>query len=214
VRRAKLTGWGIYRAALSHGSLLQRLIELPAGEAVAAARGRHFELGHTGCVQEDDPKVLSIVFVCSGNICRSPMAEKVFAATLEKEGLADRVRVSSAGIGAWHAGEPADPRAAEVLLRHGYLTDHVARQVNYDQLEADLLVAAGPDHVAALRRVLGAEASQRVRLLRSFDPQAPDNAEVPDPYYGGDRGFDDVLTMIRAAMPGLLAWVKERLRSR
>lgn len=155
---------------------------------------------------------LSVVFVCSGNICRSPIAEKVYATELARAGLAGRVGVSSAGTGPWHAGEPADPRAAEVLRRHGYPDAHTARQVNSQHLEADLLVVAGAEHVAALTRVLGrADAAERVRLQRSFDPTADPGAEVPDPYYGGDRGFDDVLAMIEATMPGLLAWTRERL---
>jgi protein-tyrosine phosphatase len=160
----------------------------------------------------DPAKVLHVCFVCSGNICRSPMAEKVYATVLDREGLADRVEVSSAGTGPWHAGEPADERAAEVLRRHGYPADHVARQVNPNHLEADLLLAASPEHVAALARVLGREdAAQRVRLVRSFDPAAPDGAELPDPYYGGDSGFDEVLAMVEAAMPGLLDWTRARL---
>lgn len=150
--------------------------------------------------------------MCSGNICRSPMGEKVYAAALARAGLADRVQVSSAGTGPWHAGEPADERAAAVLRRNGYLDGHVARQVNPEHLEADLLIAADREHVAALTRVLGrAEAAEKVRLLRSFDPAAEPGAEVPDPYYGGDSGFDDVLAMIVAAMPGLLDWTRERL---
>ncbi|HEY2207293.1 MAG TPA: low molecular weight protein-tyrosine-phosphatase [Pseudonocardia sp.] len=140
------------------------------------------------------------------------MAEKVLVTALAEEGLADRVRVTSAGTGPWHAGEPADARAADVLRRHGYPTEHVARQVNSDHLGADLLLAAGVDHVAALRRVLGRDdAAERVRLLRSFDPAAPHGAEVPDPYYGGDRGFDDVLEMIEATVPALVEWTRGRL---
>jgi protein-tyrosine phosphatase len=155
---------------------------------------------------------LRVVFVCSGNICRSPMAEKVYATVLEREGLAGQVEVSSAGTGAWHAGEPADARAAEVLRRHGYPADHVARQVNPEHLEADLLLAATDEHVAALTRVLGrADAADRVRLVRSFDPAAPPGAGLPDPYYGGEQGFDEVLDMVEAAMPGLLAWTREHL---
>jgi protein-tyrosine phosphatase len=155
---------------------------------------------------------LRVVFVCSGNICRSPMAEKVYATALERAGLADQVQVSSAGTGPWHAGDPADERAAEVLRRNGYPDEHVARQVNPEHLEADLLLAAGNDHVTALTRALGrAEAAEKVRLLRSFDPAAEPGAEVPDPYYGGDDGFDDVLAMIEATMPGLIDWTRERL---
>jgi protein-tyrosine phosphatase len=161
---------------------------------------------------EDYDKPLHVCFVCSGNICRSPMAEKVYAERLDRAGLADLVRVTSAGTGPWHAGDPADERAAETLRRHGYRTEHVARQVNSDHIGADLMLCASEEHVQALTRVLGrADAAERVRLLRSFDPAAGPDAEVPDPYYGGDSGFDDVLAMIEAAMPGLLDWTRERL---
>jgi low molecular weight protein-tyrosine phosphatase len=146
-----------------------------------------------------------VVFVCSGNICRSPIAEKVFAAELERAGLAEGVRVSSAGTGGWHVGDPADDRAAAVLRAAGYPTEHQARQVDAETLGADLIVALDDSHLRALSRA----GAGRVRLLRSFDPAAPERAEVPDPYYGGDDGFTEVLTMIQAAMPGLLDWVRE-----
>ncbi|HEY4004074.1 MAG TPA: low molecular weight protein-tyrosine-phosphatase [Pseudonocardia sp.] len=155
--------------------------------------------------------MLSVCFVCSGNICRSPMAEKVYATHLEREGLAEQVRVTSAGTGPWHAGEPMDHRAAEMLDQHGYPSEHVAHQVNSEHLDADLLLAATGEHVAALTRVLGvSDAARQVRLLRSFDPAAAPEAEVPDPYMG-EGGFDEVLEMVEATMPGLLAWTKERL---
>ncbi|WP_308286198.1 low molecular weight protein-tyrosine-phosphatase [Actinomycetospora soli] len=152
--------------------------------------------------------MLSLVTVCTGNICRSPMAEQVLRAALADAGLADRVAVSSVGIGPWHVGEPMDRRAAATLAGHGYATDHVARQVADGTLGADLLLAATADHARDLRRA-GAN-PERVRLLRSFDPGAPDGAEVPDPYYGGDEGFDEVLAMIEAAAPGIVAWAQER----
>ena len=152
--------------------------------------------------------VLSIVTVCSGNICRSPMAEKVLRSALADAGLAGEVRVSSVGIGSWHAGEDMDPRAAATLQSHGYEVGHVARQVGGDIAEADLVLAATNDHVRDLRRA-GASADT-VRLLRSFDPAAPQGAEVPDPYYGGDDGFDEVLAMIEAAAPGIVAGVGEQ----
>jgi low molecular weight protein-tyrosine phosphatase len=146
-----------------------------------------------------------VVFVCSGNICRSPIAEKVFAAELERAGLAEGVRVTSAGTGGWHVGDPADERAAAVLRAAGYPSDHRARQVDADALDADLIVALDDTH----RRALTRAGAGRVRLLRSFDPAAPERAEVPDPYYGADAGFDEVLAMIRAAVPGMLDWVRE-----
>ncbi|MCR6486585.1 low molecular weight phosphotyrosine protein phosphatase [Amycolatopsis sp. OK19-0408] len=147
----------------------------------------------------------NLVFVCSGNICRSPMAELIFRAKLEEAGL-DDVRVSSCGIGPWHAGEPADKRARATLKAHGYPTEHVATEVTSDDLEADLLLAADEGHVEfLLERV---EDPSKVRLLRSFDPSAPEGAEVPDPYYGGDDGFEDVLGMIERSVPALLDWVR------
>ncbi|MFO7193505.1 MULTISPECIES: low molecular weight protein-tyrosine-phosphatase [Thermocrispum] len=152
---------------------------------------------------------LSVVFVCTGNICRSPMAAAVFSEHLRRVGLADRVRVSSAGTGSWHVGEPADPRAVAVLKEHGYPITHTAAQVGPEHLSADLLVALDSGHLRSLRRMT--EDHARIRTLRSFDPAAGDDADVPDPYYGSDDGFTDVLEMIEAAMPGLIDWVRERL---
>jgi protein-tyrosine phosphatase len=150
-----------------------------------------------------------VSFVCSGNICRSPSAELVFAEKLRAAGLADRVRVSSAGIGPWHAGEPIDPRAGAVLTRYGYPAGHVAEQIGPRHLNADLLLAMDAGHEKALRRLVADQ--DRVRLLRSFDPDGAADLDVPDPYYGGPNGFEDVLAMIEAAMPGLLRWVRERV---
>ncbi|MEV0064824.1 MULTISPECIES: low molecular weight protein-tyrosine-phosphatase [unclassified Amycolatopsis] len=150
--------------------------------------------------------MLTVVFVCSGNICRSPMAELVFRAKLAEEGLEDVVKVSSAGTGPWHAGEPADRRAQATLRAHGYPTQHVASEVNDEDLEADLLLAADEGHLDFLRGRV--EDPAKVRLLREFDPSARVGAEVPDPYYGGDEGFEDVLAMIERAMPALLDWVR------
>ena len=155
-----------------------------------------------------DPRPrLSVVFVCTGNICRSPIAEKVFVHELEQAGLAEAVHVSSAGTGNWHVGSPADERAAAVLRAGGYDVAHIARQVDAEQLGADLIVALDRSHQRALRSLV--PEPDRVRLLRSFDPDAPSGAEVPDPYYGDDDGFATVLEMIRAAMPGMIEWVRE-----
>ena len=155
----------------------------------------------------DPHQPLSVVFVCTGNICRSPIAEKVFVHELERAGLADEVTVSSAGTGGWHIGSPADDRAVAVLRAGGYAVEHAARQVDAEQLGADLIVALDHSHRRALQSMV--PEPERVRLLRSFDPDAPPGAEVPDPYYGDDTGFTAVLEMIRAAMPGLIEWVRE-----
>jgi protein-tyrosine phosphatase len=150
---------------------------------------------------------VKVAFVCTGNICRSPMAALVFREWLSREGLSSSVTVSSAGTGGWHVGDPADPRALKTLADNGYPTDHVAAQVGAEHLDADLLIALDSGHARSLRRMAGPD---RVRLLRSFDPDA-DGVDVPDPYYGDDSGFSEVLAMIEAAMPGLVAWVREQL---
>lgn len=150
--------------------------------------------------------MIAVVFVCTGNICRSPIAEKVFAHELERAGIADGVRVSSAGTGGWHVGDPADDRAAALLRAEGYADAHAARQVDAEQLGADLIVALDHSHRRALQAMV--PEPERVRLLRSFDPEAPEGAEVPDPYYGDDSGFAEVLAMVRSAVPGLLDWVR------
>ncbi|MCP3801152.1 low molecular weight phosphotyrosine protein phosphatase [Allokutzneria sp. A3M-2-11 16] len=136
------------------------------------------------------------------------MAALVFAEHLRREGLDDRVRVSSSGTGSWHVGEKIDSRAGATLREHGYPTKHTAAQVGEAHLDADLLVALDAGHARDLRRLV--DDPERVRLLRSFAPEGTD-LDVPDPYYGGRGGFTDVLTMIEAASPGLMRWVRERL---
>ncbi|WP_232662012.1 low molecular weight protein-tyrosine-phosphatase [Pseudonocardia sp. TRM90224] len=151
-------------------------------------------------------KRLHVVFVCTGNICRSPIAEKVFAQELEDAGLDDDVQVTSAGTGGWHIGSPADDRAVRLLRAEGYADEHSARQIDAEQLAADLIVALDNSHRRTVQSMV--PEPERVRLLRSFDPSAPPGAEVPDPYYGPDEGFGEVLAMVRAATPGLIEWVK------
>ncbi|WP_433274438.1 low molecular weight protein-tyrosine-phosphatase [Actinosynnema sp. CS-041913] len=150
---------------------------------------------------------MHVSFICTGNICRSPVAAIIFREHLDRAGLGGLVTVSSAGTGGWHVGEPADHRAAKSLADHGYRSDHTAAQVSEEHLAADLLVALDSGHLRALTRSADAD---RVRLLRSFDPDA-DGVDVPDPYYGDRAGFDLVITQVEAAVPGLLAWVRERL---
>lgn len=151
---------------------------------------------------------LHITFVCTGNICRSPMAANIFRSAIEQAGLDDQVRVSSCGTTGWHIGEPADNRARTELLAHGYSDQHVAAQIGPEHLEADLLVAMDHGHIRELeRKRLG----DRVRLLSSFDPAAGDDDILADPYYGGPEDFVVTRERIEAAVPGLLAWVRDRL---
>jgi protein-tyrosine phosphatase len=161
----------------------------------------------------DESGALHVTFVCSGNICRSPMAEKMFAHQIDERGLAALVRVTSAGTGGWHAGDRADERAGRVLHDHGYPSSHEAAQVDDDHLTADLVVAMGRNHARILRD-LGVPA-ERLRMLRSFDPRsAAHPLDVEDPYYGTHDDFEDVFAVIEASLPGLHDWVDERLAAR
>ncbi|MFH9005710.1 low molecular weight protein-tyrosine-phosphatase [Streptomyces afghaniensis] len=152
-----------------------------------------------------------VCFVCTGNICRSPMAEIVFRARVAEAGLDGLVEVDSAGTGGWHEGDAADPRTVAVLEENGYATGHTARQFQPSWFSRlDLVVALDSGHLRALRRLAPTEQdAQKVRLLRSYDPAAGDDLDVPDPYYGGAEGFEECLEMVEAASAGLLAAVRE-----
>ena len=128
---------------------------------------------------------------------------------LEENGLGDRVGVSSAGTGDWHIGERADQRTLAVLERRGYDgSAHRARQFGAQSIDdCDLVIAMDQANVTTLHRMLDDEDADKVRLLREFDPQAT-GIDVPDPYYGGDDSFDEVLTMVEAACRGLLEHVR------
>ncbi|MBB0232600.1 hypothetical protein FOE67_24730, partial [Streptomyces calidiresistens] len=156
-----------------------------------------------------------VCFVCTGNICRSPMAAAVLRRRLAEEGLAGRVAVESAGTDGWHAGDPADTRAAACLLAAGYDAGHTARRFEAEEFSRhDLVIALDTGHLRRLR-ALAPEAAHtdRIRLLRSFDPSpgAGRSPDVPDPYWGEAEAFAECLAMIEAAMPGLLARVRELL---
>jgi protein-tyrosine phosphatase len=154
-----------------------------------------------------------ICFVCLGNICRSPTAEGVMQSLIDEHGLAARVDVDSAGTGRWHIGESPDPRSIAAAARRGIALEHAARQVSAaDFARFDLLLAMDADNAAALARLAPTPADRaKVRLLRSFDPASPDGAEVPDPWYGGEHGFDHVLDVCTAACRGLLDHVRGQL---
>ncbi|MFJ8990229.1 low molecular weight protein-tyrosine-phosphatase [Streptomyces sp. NPDC102279] len=157
-----------------------------------------------------------VCFVCTGNICRSPMAESVFRAHVTDAGLAELVEVDSAGTGGWHEGDGADERAVAVLEANGYESDHAARQFQVSWFSRlDLVVALDAGHLKSLRRLAPTvEDAEKVRLLRSYDPAAGDDLDVPDPYYGHIDGFDECLEMVEAASPGLLAAVREQVEGR
>ncbi|MEU1591896.1 low molecular weight protein-tyrosine-phosphatase [Streptomyces sp. NPDC005708] len=157
-----------------------------------------------------------VCFVCTGNICRSPMAESVFRARVEEARIDDQVQVDSAGTGGWHEGDPADPRTVAVLEEQGYGSDHIARQFQPSWFSRlDLVIALDTGHLKALRRLAPTpQDAAKIRLLRSYDPAADDDLDVPDPYYGGMDGFEACLEMVEAASTGLLAAVRENLEGR
>jgi protein-tyrosine phosphatase len=159
-----------------------------------------------------------VCFVCTGNICRSPMAESVFRARVAEDGLDGLVEVDSAGTGGWHEGDGADPRTVSVLEEQGYegAGAHTARQFRSSWFSRlDLVIALDHGHLKALRRLAPTpEDAAKVRLLRSYDPSAGDELDVPDPYYGGMDGFEECLEMVEAASEGLLAAVREDVEGR
>lgn len=153
---------------------------------------------------------LHVTFICTGNICRSPMAERMFAHQISERGLADVVRVSSAGTADWHVGAGADDRAVRVLRERGYPGEHRAAHVGPEHLAADMVVALARNHLLLLGQ-LGVD-PERLRMLRSFDPRSAAHApDVEDPYYGGQADFAAVFDVIAASLPGLHSWVDDRL---
>ncbi len=151
-----------------------------------------------------------VVFVCWGNICRSPMAERVARRWAAERGV-DDVEFTSAATSTEELGSPVDPRARAWLERHGYDADgHVAHQVEAAEVEAaDLVVAMEDVHVRRMEQITG-RPNPNVSLLTDFDPAAPRGAGVPDPWYGDEDGFGDTLASIEAAMPGLFRALADR----
>ncbi len=151
-----------------------------------------------------------IHLVCLGNICRSPMAAAVLRAKLAAAGLAGAVAVDSAGTGHWHVGKPADPRARAALVARGYADEHCARQFTArDFARYDLVVVMDAENLRDVRRLApDVAAADAVRLLRSYDPAAPRDAAIADPYYGGPEGFDRVLDQVERACDGLVAQLR------
>ena len=166
------------------------------------------------------PGSLAVCFVCTGNICRSPMADVVArrlagsAAMADGSTLADHLELSSAGTGGWHAGEPMDPRARAALERRGYADHgHLARPFETAWLPAtDLVVGLDRGHQQTLLSLARARAGDdryddRLVLLRRFDPRAGGEVDVPDPYYGDDADFEACLSMVESGCRGLIEYL-------
>lgn len=159
-------------------------------------------------------KPYRVTFVCTGNICRSPMAESILRRHLHEAGLADRVEVDSSGTEGWHAGKPADERTDATLRHAGYDTGHAARHFDPAWFATyDLIIALDTGHLHTLRQLApNNAAAEQVRLLREFDPEPTADPNVPDPYYGDHTDFDHVRSLIESATPGLINHIRHAHR--
>ena len=151
---------------------------------------------------------MKVLFVCLGNICRSPTAEGVFRRALEQAGLADGVEIDSCGVGSWHVGKAPDARAQQAALYRGIdLSGLRARQLNeQDFTEFDYVLGMDQANIRAMQDLKPANSQAHVGLFLDF--AGTPGAEVPDPYYGGEEGFENVLDMIEAASQGLIQHLK------
>lgn len=156
--------------------------------------------------------MIRLCFVCLGNICRSPTAEGIMLALVEEHGLGEHIAVDSAGTGGWHVGEPPDARARACAARRDVELNSIGRQFETSDFgRFDYVLAMdGENHADLLSLAPDDDAAARLHLLRRFDPEAPVQAPVPDPYYGGRRGFDDVFDICEAACRGLLEHIREQ----
>jgi protein-tyrosine phosphatase len=154
---------------------------------------------------------MRILFVCLGNICRSPTAEVVFREVAAREAPDLVIQVDSAGTAGYHIGAPPDPRTREAAARRGYdLSPLRARIVQPEDFERfDLILAMDRENLAALRRRAPQGLHERVRLFLEFAPELA-TSDVPDPYYGGPNGFEEVLDLVEAAAHGLLNHVRRQ----
>lgn len=158
--------------------------------------------------------MVRLCFVCLGNICRSPTAEAVMARLIRDENLESEVEIESAGTGDYHVGEPPDARSAAAAKRRGVVLRGQAAQFGRNDFDRfDLVLAMDRHNKANIMAIARDDDDRRkVHLLRDFDPASPKGSEVPDPYYGGDRGFETVLDVCEAGCRGLLDYLRrERL---
>ena len=159
--------------------------------------------------------MVHVCFVCLGNICRSPLAHGVFENLLRNQGLEDIIQVSSAGIGDWHIGNPPDRRMQATAQKHGISLDTLGEQFQPSDFKRfDLVLAMDESNLAVLESYsAGPKDKSKLRLFRSFDPENNGDLNVPDPYYGGDNGFELVYQMVHRTCPEILKFLKSKIAS-
>lgn len=165
----------------------------------------------------------TVMTVCTGNICRSPMAEIILRAEFERRGLADKVNVESSGVSDEEYGNPIDRRAVKVLKERGYElpAHHFAHRITRDEIErTDLFLPMTASHMRALLRQLPQAKRSEVHMYRSFDPNPPkpaagreDSIDLVDPWYGGPREFEVAIDQIEEVAPYIVDWVEQQLQN-
>lgn len=148
--------------------------------------------------------MIKVLFVCLGNICRSPLAEGIMKHKIKRAGLEDKIAVASAGTSGWHIGEAADPRSADIALQHGIVLDSYGRKaVAGDFMDYDYILAMDQDNYASLKQLASRGAKAALYLMRHYDDIGT-GQDVPDPYYGGEDGFQNVYELLDRSCENLL----------
>jgi len=155
-------------------------------------------------------EVRSVLFVCMGNICRSPAAEIIFRHQLAEAGLEKDLIIDSAGTISYHTGNPPDPRMSETLKRKGYRVRGLARQIQPDDLERfDLILTMDEDNLADVRALDGkGQYSDKIRAFVEY-LESHDAPRIPDPYYGGQKGFEQVIELLEDGCTGLIHQIQD-----
>lgn len=160
-------------------------------------------------------RVVEISFVCLGNICRSPLAQGVFQNLVNQKQLEQKIIVTSAGTSGWHIGDLPDERMCRTAQSKGIQLESRARQFqSADFNRFNLVLAMDHSNLARLEEIAPSNLSpEKLMLFRSFDPECNGNQDVPDPYYGGAKGFEEVYSMVKRTCPPLLDYIKSRFLS-
>lgn len=152
------------------------------------------------------------MFVCTGNICRSPLAQAVFEHLAKKADVSSRFEVESSGVTAFHVGENADSRMRETAARRGVKFNHRSQKTSKaDLANYDLIFAMDKSNLSALQRMTSDEEErEKIRMFREFDPEGSADAEVPDPWYGGMNGFEEVYDIVHRTCENMLQTLSEK----